>query len=1114
MPTTTAAAKILAEIKRLDPEAKRLRVAQLISRGVITEPVAAEMLRLERRQVPQATALRALPAPAKTPPSSPELWPQVQRAWQGFGETMAQTGANVAGLARNVTQALGLRGTSEALQQASGALTEAARGYEKRREALPEPRGIPATAVATVTGGALQLAPYLLTRRTAAAAALAAAQEMHRGPVPAALAAGTMAVLPRVVGVAERAGVRLLPAAVRAKAAPYVGPAVVGATAGGLALSAGKSLTEAGTEAILYGGVGRLLRRPPAAGAPPRAARPFENRLKIEFYDEYDPIRALTEVGRLPADKSAYVAARNYAGHLGKIYERQRELGDILRPVRGQGLLKELSEYMEWERHLELANRPDIGPTYRMPAGRTVAQVLADKTALEARLGPERMGFIERQAEQVRDFSNRLLNYLRESQVISNTAYDAIRANNLRYAPLQRVAFIADQLERLPVGARSFSVTKQDIVESIKGSELEILDPLQGFIRNIYKSVITAERNQVALTLSEYANRPEYSNLVRRLGTLRRGGRLVMERPRPEEAKFSVLRDGKKIDYAAPAAVVDSLKGLNAQEAALLTRLAGWTNTALREGATTLYLPFIARNAWRDFQTAMIRSPVGFSPLEWLKGFASSVGQDRHFHEFMESGAAFSGFFERARPVSWTLERISESRLRRIGRTVLNPVELLRTVGTKVELAPRIGVYRRARRAGKSEAEAAFIARDVTVDFSKMGTKMRTMNQWIPFINARTQGAINIFKAFREQPVRAAAVAAGMIGIPAVTSYLHNVSQFPEIYDDIPSWIKDNYFLWIYGNTRDKDGNPADVVKIPKGDVGRYFANPLENFLEYLEGRDPKSLDQVATALASDISPIEFARRGRPSGYALLSSVTPPTLKAFVVEPIANRELYTGGPIIRRGLQGAVPQEQYRAVTPEWIVSIGRKLHVSPLLVQNAIQAQFGGVGRALSADLPPGTTPGQEIRRRTGLATAMEQFKGVRGSGVRERRFEELETEREAVATEQVIERRNAERLLTQLGSLNPADRFDWFRNKLESGEITEPVADALVRTMKRQAGGLDPFEAVLVEEPVKVRARIVAKQLQRLAAEERRNLAARWIEKKIITEAVAKEMLQLEQR
>ena len=78
-----------------------------------------------------------------------------------------------------------------------------------------------------------------------------------------------------------------------------------------------------------------------------------------------------------------------------------------------------------------------------------------------------------------------------------------------------------------------------------------------------------------------------------------------------------------------------------------------------------------------------------------------------------------------------------------------------------------------------------------------------------------------------------------MIVTPSVSTYLWNQTQFPDVFRDIRRFEKDNNFIFIYGREKDEQGRWLNVVKIPKGDIGKIMSNPIESFLDFLNKNNP-----------------------------------------------------------------------------------------------------------------------------------------------------------------------------------------------------------------------------------------------------------------------------------
>ena len=494
---------------------------------------------------------------------------------------------------------------------------------------------------------------------------------------------------------------------------------------------------------------------------------------KTELIDIFAPVEDLVRQGetagkqgklKLKPEQDPFVGARLHAGHFGKVTNRLNELKRIIKPARTEraaltelGLLERLEEIGERKAITDL-----VGDT-------TLEQVKTSKAELRKALKAEgRLGVIDRVLDGVRKFNDRLLEAAQRAGILSAGQLKAIRAANQRYLPLQRLGFDADNFAAAPRGHRSFSVTNQDLVKSIKGSKREIKDPFESMVRNVQKTVELIERNKVARQLWDLADREGFEDLVVRLDkkvlrkiTDKEGNiseRLV-DRPPPNGFEsVGVFIDSQKQTFAVPASVAESIKGLNVRQVDLITKIARLSASALRAGAVTLNIGFIPANAIRDFQSATLKSEVGFTPLDWLKGFSEAIREGNGFSSYLESGASMSGFIERTKPTRVKAKQLFRSRGGDVARTILNPVALLRAIGETVEQAPRRGVFNRAIRKGKTETEAAFFARNATVDFARSGSFLRYVNMWTPFLTACVGGNVNIATALQQRPMRSAAI--------------------------------------------------------------------------------------------------------------------------------------------------------------------------------------------------------------------------------------------------------------------------------------------------------------------------------------------------------------------
>lgn len=726
---------------------------------------------------------------------------------------------------------------------------------------------------------------------------------------------------------------------------------------------------------------------------------------RTQMIDRFAPISDLTRKTKLLGSQDPYVAARNFAGHYGRIQSRLDDFSDILRPAKND--LSAVKEYAKLERFQELADR---GIT-KFEGGATAEQIAKKKFKMEQELG-ERLPQIKAVGDQLRAYSDNLLQETRKAGIISEEAYQAIKAKNQKYLPLQRLEYLADQADNLPRGKKTFSVASQDIIKGIKGSEKEIADPIESMVRNTYKTINLIERNKVAQRVGALSKKKRFDGTVIKVNK-----NTVI--PQGMD-KISSLENGVKVEYAVPREVADAMKGMTSESIDFITKAASLSSKALRTGATSLNLAFVIPNAVRDFQTAMVASKYGFNPLDWARGLAEAVKRGDDYKKFLDSGGSFSGFFQQGKNLPKTVKELTRSKGSKIARTVVNPIKLIEAVGETIELTPRLGVFKKALRKGVTPEDAAFNARNATVDFAKSGSKLKVANMWVPFLNARLQGTLNIFKAFKDRPLKSSMIASTIVGMPAIATYYHNTRNYPEIWNDIAQFEKDNYFILIYGDAKDDNGKYSQIAKIPKGDIGKMFGNPLENFMSYLDGGDTKAVDELAIQVMSDISPISFERDGKFSLSQLASGTLPPTVKGGL-EGMTNKNFFTERDIVPQSLQGIDPKEQYKEDTPAIAKFIGEKTGTSPLKVENFVGTQFAGVGRQL---MEPSKAHTQLTKR----------FSGAYGRQQEQGDIEELKGLEKAEKTEAVKKKREAEKFWKELKGLSKEEKKNRLKDKDEN--------------------------------------------------------------------------------
>jgi len=218
--------------------------------------------------------------------------------------------------------------------------------------------------------------------------------------------------------------------------------------------------------------------------------------------DRLDPLRRATEdiagEKNTPAVENPYKLMRLVAGVQGKAeqfinygafdFNTHENIGpslkEIVSPFKDD--LDGFRAYMASRRAVELEGR---GIESGMPAD-AARQVVAAGGAK-----------YEDSFQKLQDYQNATTKYLKDAGVLSDEAYAAMKDANKAYVPFNRVM---DDSQGFGVGSRV-----RNPIKAIKGSERDIIDPLETIVRNTYAYMNIAERNNVARTFHDQALKTE-----------------------------------------------------------------------------------------------------------------------------------------------------------------------------------------------------------------------------------------------------------------------------------------------------------------------------------------------------------------------------------------------------------------------------------------------------------------------------------------------------------------------------------------------------------------------------------------------------------------------------
>lgn len=316
------------------------------------------------------------------------------------------------------------------------------------------------------------------------------------------------------------------------------------------------------------------------------------------------------------------------------------------------------------------------------------------------------------------------------------------------------------------------------------GRKSRAADILAYTIMQAEEAVMRAGKNEPAVAFYQLAkanpNRDFWSiQQVRRKPTWNKAiGQVVYRNDSSISAEDEDYTVSCKIDGAEyrvtlnrdnPAAVrlAKAMRNLEGQDMGIALRLLSSINRYLSFANTAANPEFLITNAFRDIQTATINlAQFDVKGLEsgtikdyWRALVASVSGVfgrekgewGRWYREFIdEGGRVYFNQVDDLNDIRKKIERTFAAQSGALGTTrtgLMHVKNFIENANNGVENAIRLSAYKNARERGMSKAEAASLAKNLTVNFNRRGQWATVMNSLYLFYNASVQGNARILQA-------------------------------------------------------------------------------------------------------------------------------------------------------------------------------------------------------------------------------------------------------------------------------------------------------------------------------------------------------------------------------
>ena len=522
---------------------------------------------------------------------------------------------------------------------------------------------------------------------------------------------------------------------------------------------------------------------------------------------------------------------------------------------------------------------------------------------------------------------------LLDEGLITQEEYDGWEGLYENYVPLRGFEDVNHETATPLRGTgRGFSMTGKESVKAL-GRTSKAGDILENILRDYERAVIRSEKNAVAKTFLDLATSNPDPDLwevqpVKTNRSFNKASGMVLMTNTPdtgdETIAIKVAGQQVRVKINDPL-ILRAMKQASKDETSQLERLLANTlgvYTNLMRNTLTRYNPiFGAINAVRDAQMGAVSAydvlgaegaklyakylPVAMAASwrqernkanpngtmdKWIQEmrFAGGTTGGYHMRETSEITEAMRTLMLQAGATPNTAgEKVRASLAYQKAAAAMKWLEI---VGSTSEDAARVAAYRAARELGKTPAEAASIAKNLTTNFNRKGEWGTTLNSLYLFFNAGVQGTTRVLEALgnrRVQYMMAGATAAAM-ALALLNAGQGDDDDGQNYWDKIPDFEKERNLIFMLPPGVEMDGakqvgTRGRYIKIPVPygiNVFPVLGNQMADLVRY--AKDPsqgvkpaKAAINLVSAVFGSINP--FGGSMDPTNFNELAMAVSPT---------------------------------------------------------------------------------------------------------------------------------------------------------------------------------------------------------------------------------------------
>lgn len=714
--------------------------------------------------------------------------------------------------------------------------------------------------------------------------------------------------------------------------------------------------------------------------------KPFEEKFKLfkkkfleYFVDRLSPLKeSIKEFEKktgvkLSNEDNPYYLARLVPGSIGRaeyflekgtydfktLQNTGKSLKEILKGVVTKGgTIENFASYLVAHDTLELVKR-------------------GIKTGIEPKAAQETVNLLgpiyDKYAEELYQYRLSLLKMLKDGQVISEEAFNNIVSKTKRYTPLQRVM---DEEKTKLFSGKNFK--SKNPIKNIKGSGRDIINPIETIIEDTYNFINLVEKNRVGLALANLATVDKAGAFVfgpihktKTTKDIQGNENIEQDNTIDKNNEIKVYKDGKMQIYEVDPDIARVVNGLTTENANSFIKALSFFTQVLRAGATGLNTAFAAKNLFRDTIFAEISTTTDFKPIQNIinmmkapneaiidfkknkgelfkagGGQTTLIGFDRATRQKAIEDLTDTGYLQKI----WN--RISDKEFVEAIRIGLFDFPLLKLAGDiseSAELITRLGEFKSSLKNKSMTKEnleqAAYNAREITLDFAKGGLTSKFLNQFVAFYNAGILGLEKTTKILKDknQTIKAITILGSLGVLTALINYANEELKRDKDIEDVNRVQRDTNFVFKLGGIIWKIPKPQEI-----GFISTIFEEVTYQLLDSLNNDEKTAFfSNIASSFASNLN------------WDNLIPV--PDVAKTIAEIWANKSIFFRRPIVSAELEKVLPEYQYTEYTTELSKFIAKTLGNiginkgviertigSPQKLEYLVNSLTGGTGKFL----------------------------------------------------------------------------------------------------------------------------------------------------------------------